>query len=202
MGQASTMFMGGILERRLGPRITCLLGGWFMSLGVVLTYFSVQHSFALTVLTYGVMFGVGIGFGYAIPLGCAMKWFPNRKGLANGVVVAGFGGGAFIFNQVQTAFINPDNLKLGRGSPGETDEEGYFHDPEMLQRVPHVFLLLGGCYAGMQLFGSLLLCHPSEEYVKDSPSTMAEEMERVELIHSQRGNGAAPLMDCMSISPR
>ncbi|XP_012940980.1 uncharacterized protein LOC106012469, partial [Aplysia californica] len=65
MGQASTMFMGGILERRLGPRITCLLGGWFMSLGVVLTYFSVQHSFALTVLTYGVMFGVGIGFGYA-----------------------------------------------------------------------------------------------------------------------------------------
>lgn len=45
------------------------------------------------------------------------KWFPNHKGLVSGLVVAGFGSGAFIFDQVQTAFINPDNkgadLKVG-----------------------------------------------------------------------------------------
>ena len=38
------------------------------------------------------------------------QWLPNNKGLVNGIVVAGFGGGAFIFDQVQTAYINPDNL--------------------------------------------------------------------------------------------
>ena len=39
------------------------------------------------------------------------QWMPNYKGVANGIVVAGFGGGAFIFDQVQTAFVNPQNLK-------------------------------------------------------------------------------------------
>ena len=38
-----------------------------------------------------------------------VQWLPNRKGLVNGCVVAGFGGGAFIFDQVQTAYINPHN---------------------------------------------------------------------------------------------
>ena len=38
-----------------------------------------------------------------------LQWLPNHKGLVNGIVVAGFGGGAFIFNQVQTAYINPHN---------------------------------------------------------------------------------------------
>ena len=35
---------------------------------------------------------------------------PQRKGLVNGIVLAGFGGGAFIFNQIQTAYVNPNNL--------------------------------------------------------------------------------------------
>ena len=38
-----------------------------------------------------------------------MRWFPHNKGMAMGVVVGGFGGGAFIFNQIQTAILNPDN---------------------------------------------------------------------------------------------
>jgi hypothetical protein len=38
------------------------------------------------------------------------QWLPHRKGLVNGCVVAGFGGGAFIFDQIQTAYINPHNL--------------------------------------------------------------------------------------------
>ncbi|CAG5135272.1 unnamed protein product [Candidula unifasciata] len=111
MGQGVSMMAGGVLERFIGPKLTVLLGGWCMSLGVLLTFFSVKHSFALTVVTYGAVFGFGVGIAYAIPLGCVMRWFPKWKGLVNGVVVAGFGGGAFIFNQVQTAFINPDNLK-------------------------------------------------------------------------------------------
>ncbi|KAK0059761.1 oxalate:formate antiporter-like isoform X1, partial [Biomphalaria pfeifferi] len=133
-------------------------------LGVMLTYFSVKQSFALTIITYGAVFGFGIGIAYAIPLACCMRWFPERKGLVNGLVVAGFGGGAFIFNQVQTAFINPDNLQADK----EVNGEKYFVEASILDQVPYVFLLLGGCYAGMQLIGSLLLCNPpaSEEEEK------------------------------------
>ena len=39
-----------------------------------------------------------------------LQWLPNHKGLVNGIVLAGFGGGAFIFDQVQTIYINPHNL--------------------------------------------------------------------------------------------
>ncbi|XP_055869168.1 uncharacterized MFS-type transporter YhjX-like [Biomphalaria glabrata] len=165
MGQGASMAVGGVIERKIGPKLTALLGGWCMSLGVMLTYFAVKQSFALTIITYGAVFGFGIGIAYAIPLACCMRWFPERKGLVNGLVVAGFGGGAFIFNQVQTAFINPDNLQADK----EVNGEKYFGEASILDQVPYVFLLLGGCYAGMQLIGSLLLCNPpaSEVSVND-----------------------------------
>ncbi|XP_021364599.1 uncharacterized protein LOC110457591 [Mizuhopecten yessoensis] len=110
MGQGASVFIGGILHRKLGTRLTTLLGGWISSGGVLLTYFTIQSSFGLTVLTYGAMFGFGVGIAYATPMGCGMKWLPDKRGLVNGLVVAGFGGGAFIFDQVQTAYLNPDNL--------------------------------------------------------------------------------------------
>ncbi|KAK7485496.1 hypothetical protein BaRGS_00023306 [Batillaria attramentaria] len=156
MGQGTSMYFGGLLECRLGPRLTVLLGAWLQSLGVIMTYFTLQHSFLLTVFTYGAMFGLGIGIAYAVPLAVAMRWLPERKGLVNGFVVAGFGGGAFIFDQIQTAFINPNNEPPGL----EVNHEKYFNQDDILDRVPKVFLLCGGCYAAMQLIGCLLLYNP------------------------------------------
>jgi hypothetical protein len=72
-----------------------------MSSGVFLTYFSIQQSLGLTTLTYGFMFGFGTALAYAPPMGVAMRWFPRQKGLVNGIIVGGFGLGAFIFNQAR-----------------------------------------------------------------------------------------------------
>ena len=85
----------------------------------------------------GFMFGLGIALAYAPPMAVAMKWFPRKKGLVNGIIVGGFGLGAFIFNTVQTTYLNPHNL-----SP---DGNGYFtlKQNDVLERVPSVFLLLG-----------------------------------------------------------
>ena len=90
-----------------------------------------------TTLTYGFMFGLGIALAYAPPMAVAMRWFPNKKGLVNGIIVGGFGLGAFIFNFVQTTYLNPQNR-----SPGK---DGYFslEQNDVLERVPSVFLLLG-----------------------------------------------------------
>ena len=70
--------------------------------------------------------------------------------------VGGFGLGAFIFNQIQTAYLNPLNHKL--------DDGEYFTDDKILNRVPSLFLLLGSLYAiiqvkhiQMQYFGIILL---------------------------------------------
>ena len=155
MGQGGAMFIGGQLVRKIGPRWTTLMGGWIMSLGVALSYFTIKVSFWLLLLSYGLLFGVGVGLAYIGPLTAAMKWMPKWKGLANGIVVAGFGFGALIFNFVQTAYVNPNNLK-----PHKEGSEEYFTQLELLHRVPFLFLILGGAYAVMQLFGSLLITTP------------------------------------------
>ena len=112
---------------------------------------------ALTTLTYGFMFGVGIALAYAPPMGVAMKWYPRKKGLVNGIIVGGFGMGAFVFNTVQTTFLNPLNH-----SP---EDQGYFsvEQNDILQRVPSVFLLLGSIYTVIQLVAVLLISSPTED---------------------------------------
>ena len=65
------------------------------------------------------------------------------KGLVNGIIVGGFGLGAFIFNQIQTAYLNPTNKDL--------DDGQYFSDDKILNRVPSVFLMLGSVYTIVQV---------------------------------------------------
>ena len=104
-----------------------------------------------TAITYGTLFGLGTALSYTPPLGVAMRWFPKSKGLVNGIIVGGFGLGAFIFNQIQTAYLNPLNKPLD-------DESGqYFIDEQILNRVPSVFLLLGSVYSVVQCMSALLI---------------------------------------------
>jgi len=172
--QGFFMFFSGYLEERLGVRLTVLLGSAFMTSGVFLTYFSIQHSLAAVTLTYGFMFGFGVSLAYAPPMAVAMKWFPRKKGLVNGIIVGGFGMGAFIFNTVQTTYLNPDNL-----SPADS---GYFSaaQGEVLERVPSVFLLLGSIYALMQLLAVCLIFVPSEDLVAGSMPLVAAHQEEEE----------------------
>ena len=96
-----------------------------------------------TALTYGTLFGLGTALAYTPPLGVAMRWFPKSKGLVNGIIVGGFGLGAFIFNQIQTAYLNPNNFEL--------DDGKYFKDDRILNRVPSLFLMLGAIYSIIQV---------------------------------------------------
>ena len=156
------MFLGGWLEGRIGPRLTTMLGCALMSLGVFLSYFAIKTSFFLLLLTYGLMFGLGVGIAYIGPLSCAMRWLPKWKGVASGFIVGGFGLGALIFDAVQTSYINPKNL-----APDSIDGK-YFTQSELLDRVPQVFLLLGGIYIVMQFIGSLFIFNPPEDLFEES----------------------------------
>ena len=163
------MFIGGWLVNKIGPRLTTLLGSAIMSTGVLVTYVLIKVSFWAVLLTYGIMYGIGVGVAYIGPLSAAMKWMPKWKGIANGIVVSGFGLGALIFDAVQTGFVNPRNVVA---DPDPYDnEEKYFTDAELLSRVPTLFLILGGTYAVMQLIGSLLITDPPPNYLTESSNS-------------------------------
>src|SRR5712691_4352629 len=92
----SAAFAGTWLERA-GPRkvgvvAACCWGGGFLvaAAGVAL------HRIALVYLGYGVVGGCGLGLGYVSPVSTLIKWFPDRRGMATGMAIMGFGGGALI----------------------------------------------------------------------------------------------------------
>src|SRR5215467_15697057 len=87
---AFAMIVAGRCQDKLGPRLTASLGGLLVGGGLVLI--SRTQSYGLWVLGFGVLAGVGIGFGYSSATPPALKWFPpSQTGLIAGLVVAGFG---------------------------------------------------------------------------------------------------------------
>ncbi len=85
-----TMILAGRCQDKLGPRLTASIGGMLVGAGMLLI--STTNSYTTWLLGFGVLVGVGIGFGYSSATPPALKWFPPAKtGLVAGIVVAGFG---------------------------------------------------------------------------------------------------------------
>lgn len=89
--------VGGKWLEKVGPRVTmtvaaCCFGSgfWISGLGVA------WHQVWLIYLGYGVIGGIGLGLGYVSPVSTLIKWFPDRRGMATGMAIMGFGGGAMI----------------------------------------------------------------------------------------------------------
>ena len=97
-------FFGGLWLNRQGPRVVALTGGVLYGLGVFLASFS-AHKLWWLYLSYGFIGGLGLGFGYIVPVAVLVKWFPDRRGLITGIAVGGFGAGALITAPVATALI-------------------------------------------------------------------------------------------------
>ena len=97
-------FFGGLWLNRNGPRVVALTGGVLYGLGVFLASFS-AHKLWWLYLSYGLIGGLGLGFGYIVPVAVLVKWFPDRRGLITGIAVGGFGAGALITAPVATELI-------------------------------------------------------------------------------------------------
>ena len=95
---AIVMIPAGKLQDTIGPRKVASIGGVLLGISFILGAFLVSESrpWALY-LTYGVIGGAGIGFGYVCPIAACVKWFPDKRGLVTGLAVAGFGAGALFF---------------------------------------------------------------------------------------------------------
>ena len=87
---AFTMILAGRCQDKIGPRITASVGGLLVGAGFVLA--SASNNYVVWMLGFGVLVGLGLGFGYSSATPPALKWFPPSKtGLIAGLVVAGFG---------------------------------------------------------------------------------------------------------------
>jgi len=87
---AFAMILAGKCQDKFGPRLTAFIGGILVGLGFI--WISQTTSYAIWLLGFGILAGVGIGFGYSAATPPALKWFPPaRTGLIAGLVVSGFG---------------------------------------------------------------------------------------------------------------
>jgi MFS transporter, OFA family, oxalate/formate antiporter len=131
-------FFGGLWMNRVGPRVVGIAGGVLYGLGVFLASFSDRGLWVLY-LTYGLIGGMGIGFGYIVPVATLVKWFPDKRGFITGIAVAGFGAGALITAPIATRLI----LSVG---------------------VLETFAILGAAYFVVVVGAAFFLKNPPEGY--------------------------------------
>jgi OFA family oxalate/formate antiporter-like MFS transporter len=92
---------GGTLVDKKGPRFVATLGGILFGVGTIVGGLGIQtQSLALLYIGYGVLGGLGNGFGYVTPIATLIRWFPDKRGLVTGLAVMGFGAGAFFMGKI------------------------------------------------------------------------------------------------------
>ncbi len=102
----SAAFGGPWVERR-GPRVAATAAALLFGTGLVVggIGLAVKQSF-LVFLGMGVIGGMGCGLGYIAPVSTLVKWFPDRRGMATGMAIMGFGGGAFLAGYLNVYFMD------------------------------------------------------------------------------------------------
>jgi MFS family permease len=101
----SAAFGGPWVERR-GPRAAATAAALFFGTGLVIggVGLATKHS-VLVFLGMGIISGIGCGLGYIAPVSTLVRWFPDRRGMATGMAIMGFGGGAFLAGYLNVYFM-------------------------------------------------------------------------------------------------
>ncbi len=98
-------FAGTWLEK-VGPRMVGLVAAFCWGGGFLIgSLCIINHQLWLIYLGYGVIGGCGLGLGYVSPVSTLIRWFPDRRGMATGMAIMGFGGGAFFGARIKDFFI-------------------------------------------------------------------------------------------------
>jgi MFS family permease len=130
--------LGGPWVERKGPRVAAAAAAVFFGSGLVIggIGLAVKQS-VLVLLGMGVIAGIGCGLGYIAPVSTLVKWFPDRRGMATGMAIMGFGGGAFLAGYLNVYFMN-------------------------LFGVAKTIIALGVTYFVIMMIGALLIRRPPE----------------------------------------
>jgi OFA family oxalate/formate antiporter-like MFS transporter len=102
---AIAFIIAGRLQDKLGPFKVSIVGCILLTVGFLLC--AKTDSLTYLIVCFGVLVGIGNGFGYATPIPVMAKWFPDKRGLAVGLAVAGYGGGSAIFGPLANLWLIP-----------------------------------------------------------------------------------------------
>lgn len=135
----SAAFIGHFVEK-YGPRASGIISTTFFAAGMVTAGYAVQiESLWLLYLGYGVLGGIGLGIGYITPVSTLVKWFPDRRGMATGLAIMGFGFAAMIASPAME-YLMPT------------------------YSIPATFYILAAVYFVVMIVSSLYLEKPPEGY--------------------------------------
>lgn len=135
----SAAFMGHFVEK-YGPRASGIISTTFFAAGMVTAGYAVQiESLWLLYLGYGVLGGIGLGIGYITPVSTLVKWFPDRRGMATGLAIMGFGFAAMIASPAMEYLMTTYS-------------------------IPATFYILAAVYFVVMIVSSLYLEKPPEGY--------------------------------------
>ena len=141
----SSAFGGRWLDRA-GPRKAMVLAAFCFGGGFIVSSFGVSlHNLPIIYLGYGVLSGIGLGIGYISPVRTLITWFPDRPGMATGLAIMGFGGGAMI--------ASPLSVLLMHTYASATD-----------LGVSSAFLTLGIIYGIFMLIGAAIVKVPASNW--------------------------------------
>ena len=142
LGISAAVF--GKWVERSGPRKTMLASLLCFCSGLVLASCAVKwHQLWLLYAGYGLIGGVGLGLGYIAPVSTLMKWFPDRPGMATGMAIMGFGGGALIGGPLAEELMRRFASATSVGAQ-------------------EALLVMAGLYAISMLFGAWIVRVPAE----------------------------------------
>jgi len=137
--------IGGKLAAKHTTRKVVFAGGLILSAGFFLASFASSEYPWLLWATYGVMGGTGMGFTYSTTIACAQKWYPHKKGLVTGIIVAALGLGGVVFTPIVESLVS----SFGGAGVGE----------------PKTFMVLSAVFLVVCTVGSLFLTNPPDGHM-------------------------------------
>ncbi|WP_228941933.1 OFA family MFS transporter [Nocardioides sp. Leaf374] len=165
LGVSAALF--GTWVDRNGPRAAMFVSACFWVTGFLVGALGIAiGSIWVFYLGYGVIGGIGLGIGYISPVSTLIKWFPDRPGLATGMAIMGFGGGALIASPLSGEL-------LAAYDPSFSATENPFADGQALVLL---FLTLAALYLVFMMFGAFTMRVPADDWRPDGfdPSTVKQ----------------------------
>jgi MFS family permease len=151
LGMSAAVF--GRWVERAGPRKAMVAAGLCFGGGFLVAALGVHfHQLWLIYLGYGALGGCGLGIGYISPVSTLIKWFPDRPGLATGMAIMGFGGGAIIAAPLSLYLMNHFKTSVSTG-------------------VFETFIVMGLLYFSLMMLGAFLVRVPAPGWTVQAKAT-------------------------------
>lgn len=163
-------YFGGRWQDRVGPRTVTLTGVVLWAAGYLLAGLGAKLGVWWMIATYGIIGGFGNGMAYITPVATVTKWFPDMRGVGSGMVVMGFGLGAFFYNQIVPRIASFADASKAAGAYMKAKADPALAatavalTPDQVQAILSIFVYSGIVFLIIGGACAMLLSNPPDGY--------------------------------------